>query len=240
NINDLTETQRGNLDVVIEEAAESLHQFTVTMRSLNKTVADPEAQENLRTTLAALPKMTEDARLTIQSIRNAVVKADAALGNIGEVTEPLAKRSNSIATRLDNTIANLEVVMAEMAVFSRTINSENGSLSLLAKDPKVYRNIEQTTAAMALMMKNLAPMMEDLRVFSDKIARHPELIGVSGVVSPSSGIKNADETERRPLRRGVGAVSRFGWHATRHGTRPDDGSSPRSASERRLLARSSR
>jgi phospholipid/cholesterol/gamma-HCH transport system substrate-binding protein len=201
NINDLTETQRGNLDLVIEEAAESLHQFTVTMRSLNKTVADPEAQENMRTTLAALPKMMEDARLTIQSIRNAVVKADTALANLSEVTEPLAKRSNSIATRLDNTIANLEVVMAEMAVFSRSINSESGSLSLLAKDPKVYRNIEQTTAAMALMMKNLGPMMEDLRIFSDKIARHPELIGVSGVVAPSSGIKNADDTERRPVRR---------------------------------------
>ena len=201
NFNDLATTQRGNLDQVIEEAAESLHQFTVTMRSLNKTVADPEAQENLRTTLAALPKMMEETRQTIQSIRAAVVKADAALGNLSEVTEPLAKRSNSIATRLDNTIANLEVVMAEMAVFSRTINGENGSLSLLAKDPKVYRNLEQATAALALMMKNLGPLMEDLRVFSDKIARHPELLGIQGVIEPSSGIKHADEIERRPKMR---------------------------------------
>ncbi|MEI4884151.1 hypothetical protein, partial [Klebsiella pneumoniae] len=76
NLNDLASTQRGNLDQVIEQAAESLHQFTVTMRSVNRTVADPEAQENLRTTLAALPKMMEETRLTVQSIRAAVVKAD--------------------------------------------------------------------------------------------------------------------------------------------------------------------
>jgi phospholipid/cholesterol/gamma-HCH transport system substrate-binding protein len=197
NINALADTQRGNIDQVIEEAAESLHQFTVTMRSLNKTVADPDAQENLRTTLAALPKMVEDARQTIQAVRTAVVKADAALGNLSEVTEPLAKRSHSIATRLDHSIASLETVMTEMAVFSRTINAENGSLSLFVKDPQLYRNSVQATSEMALMMKNLGPLMEDLRIFSDKIARHPELLGVSGVIEPSSGIKNADDADRR-------------------------------------------
>jgi phospholipid/cholesterol/gamma-HCH transport system substrate-binding protein len=198
NLNDLASTQRGNLDQVIEQTAESLHQFTVTMRSLNQTVADPEAQESLRTTLATLPKMMEESRQTIQSIRAAVVKADVALGNLSEVTGPLAKRSNSIAIRLDNTISSLEAVMAEMAVFARAMNSENGSLGLLARDPKVYRNLEQTTAAMALMMKNLGPLMEDLRVFSDRIARHPELLGIQGVIEPSSGIKHADDVERRP------------------------------------------
>jgi phospholipid/cholesterol/gamma-HCH transport system substrate-binding protein len=201
NLNDLASTQRGNLDQVIEQAAESLHQFTVTMRTVNQTVADPEAQENLRTTLAALPKMMEETRQTVQSIRLAVIKADAALGNLSEVTEPLARRSNSIATRLDKTIAHLEVVMAEMAVFARTVNGENGSLGMLARDPMVYRNLEQTTAAMALMMKNLGPLMEDLRIFSDKIARHPELLGIQGVIEPSSGIKHADEVERRPKMR---------------------------------------
>lgn len=88
--------------------------------------------------------------------------------------------------------------MTEMAVFARSINSENGSLSLLAKDPKVYRNLEQTTASLALMMKNLGPLMEDLRIFSDKIARHPELLGIQGVIEPSSGIKHADDIDRRP------------------------------------------
>jgi phospholipid/cholesterol/gamma-HCH transport system substrate-binding protein len=201
NINELSDTHRGNVDQVIEEAAESLHQFTVTIRSLNKTVADPEAQENLRTTLAALPKMVDETRQTIQSVRSAVVKADAALGNLSEVTEPLAKRSHSIATRLDNSIASLETVMAEMAIFTRTINSENGSLSLLAKDPQLYRNLDQASSALALIMKNLGPMMEDLRIFSDKIARHPELLGVSGVIEPSTGIKNADDVDRRTKKR---------------------------------------
>jgi phospholipid/cholesterol/gamma-HCH transport system substrate-binding protein len=189
NINNLSDTHRGNIDQVIEEAAESLHQFTVTMRSLNKTVADPEAQENLRVTLAALPKMMEETRQTIQGIRTAVVKADLALGNLTEVTAPLAKRSDAIATRLDNSMTSLETLLGELAVFSKAINSDNGSLSLLTKDPQFYRNLEQTAASMALIMRNIEPMIKDLRIFADKIARHPEKVGVGGALKGDSGLK---------------------------------------------------
>ena len=132
NLNDLADTHRGQLDQVIEETAESLHQFTITMRSLNKTVADPQAQENLRKTLAALPQMMEETQLAVQAFRSAAGKADVALGNLTEVTAPLAKRSNSIAIRLDHSIASLETLLGEMALFSKSINSENGSLSLFA------------------------------------------------------------------------------------------------------------
>jgi phospholipid/cholesterol/gamma-HCH transport system substrate-binding protein len=38
-------------------------------------------------------------------------------------------------------------------------------------------------------MKNLDLVMKDLRVFSDKIARHPELIGAGGALRGSSGLK---------------------------------------------------
>jgi phospholipid/cholesterol/gamma-HCH transport system substrate-binding protein len=188
NINNLTETQRGNIDKVIEEAAESLHHFTITMRSLNKTVADPEAQENMRTTLAALPKMMDETRQAIQAIRTSVVKADQALGNLTEFTAPLAKRSDTIATRLENSMASLETLLGELALISKSINSEDGVLRLL-NDPQVYRNLEQTAASMALIMRNVEPMIRDLRVFADKIARHPEKLGVGGALKGESGLK---------------------------------------------------
>lgn len=189
NINDLSETHRGNIDQLIEEAAESLHHFTATMRTVNKTIADPQAQENMRKTLAALPRMTDDAVQTIQAIRQAVEKAELLFGNINEMTTPLAKRSNSIAVRLDSSIASLETLLKELALFSKTINGENGSLALLAKDPQLYRNLTESAASLSLIMRNLEPTMKDLRIFADKIARHPEKLGVGGVVKPDTGIK---------------------------------------------------
>jgi phospholipid/cholesterol/gamma-HCH transport system substrate-binding protein len=193
-INDLSETHRGNIDQLIEEAAESLHHFTVTMRAVNKTIADPQSQENMRKTLAALPRMTEDAAETIQAIRQAVGKAELALANVSELTGPLAKRSNSIAVRLDNSIGSLETLLKELALFSKSINGESGSLALLAKDPQLYRNLTEAAQSLQLIMRNLEPAMKDLRIFADKIARHPEKLGVDGMVHPDSGIKEA----RRP------------------------------------------
>ena len=43
-------------------------------------------------------------------------------------------------------------------------------------------NVEQIT-------NDLKPIVADARVFTDKIARHPEVLGVRGAIKPSSGIK---------------------------------------------------
>jgi phospholipid/cholesterol/gamma-HCH transport system substrate-binding protein len=138
--------------------------------------------------------MTEDAAETIQAIRQAVGKAELALANVSELTGPLAKRSNSIAVRLDNSIGSLETLLKELALFSKSINGESGSLALLAKDPQLYRNLTEAAQSLQLIMRNLEPAMKDLRIFADKIARHPEKLGVDGMVHPDSGIKEA----RRP------------------------------------------
>jgi phospholipid/cholesterol/gamma-HCH transport system substrate-binding protein len=37
-------------------------------------------------------------------------------------------------------------------------------------------------------------VLRDVEIFSDKIARHPELLGVSGAIRPSSGAKEAAPT----------------------------------------------
>ncbi len=61
NINGLVDTNRGNLNEVVERAATALHEFTITMQeakqtlqATNKVFADPQTQESLRQTLAAL------------------------------------------------------------------------------------------------------------------------------------------------------------------------------------------
>ena len=41
------------------------------------------------------------------------------------------------------------------------------------------------------IMPRLDRVMQDVEVFADKIARHPESLGVRGAVSPSAGLKEA-------------------------------------------------
>lgn len=189
NMNTLMDTHRGQLDQVIEQAAESLHEFTVAMKSANQTLADPQNQENLRKTLAALPEMVEDTRKTITAIRKTVVVADASLTNLAEVTAPLAKKSGSIVGKLENSVGNLELLLAELNRFAVTLNRDQGSLRLLVSDPQLYRNLNESAATLQSLMKHLEPAIRDLRVFADKAARHPELLGAGGAIKGSSGLK---------------------------------------------------
>lgn len=188
-INNLVDTKRGTLDLVVERAAESLHQFTLTMRNANTMLGDPQNQENLRRTLASLPEMVEDTRLAIQTIRSAVTKMDENMANLRDVTTPLARHSESIVAKLDSSVGSLEMLLAELNHFSRALTKPDGSLHLLVSDPQLYRNLNQSAAALQILLKNLDPILKDVRVFSDKVARHPELIGVGGALRGSSGLK---------------------------------------------------
>lgn len=196
NLNALLETNRGQLDVVVERTAESLHEFTLAMRSFtesanqaNAILGDATNQENLRKTLEAVPVMVEDTRAVISAVRTAVQKADENLANLAEATGPLAERSASMTHRLDSTLMNLEALSSELNEFAQLANNENGTLRAMATDPSLYRNLDRSAESLTVLLTNLEPVLRDLRVFSDKIARHPELMGLGGAISPSNGTK---------------------------------------------------
>lgn len=196
NFNGLMETKRGDLDLVVERTAESLQEFTVAMRAFsasaqqaNAVLGDPQNQENLRKTLESVPALVEDTRAAIVAVRTAVQKADESLANLAETTGPLADRSASIVTRLDGTLANLESLSGELNDFAKLVNTEDGTLRAVASDPSLYRNLDRSAESLTVLLANLEPILRDLRVFSDKIARHPEVMGVGGAITPSDGTK---------------------------------------------------
>jgi phospholipid/cholesterol/gamma-HCH transport system substrate-binding protein len=213
-LNNLMETDHGQLNLVVERAATALHQFTITMRSADKTfgqankmLGDPQNQENLRKTLAALPELVAETQKTIAMVNLAIEKADENLSNLTEVTAPLAKRSVSIITKLDRTLGNLESLSGELVDFSRTLAKKDGSIQKFISDPELYHNLNRSASSLAVLLKNIEPIVRDLRIFSDKVARHPELIGVSGALKGSSGLKDPPQPapqQKEPYRQSRG------------------------------------
>lgn len=200
NVNSLLDTNRGNLDLVVERTAEALDAFTSTMKNANETfvaankvLADPKSQEALAQTLQSLPLMMEETQKTVATVRKAVENADQTLANLNQFTTPLAKRSNSIVTRLDSTLRNMEELTGQLNDFTQNMTKNEGSLQKLVADPELYRNLNASATSLAVVLKNMEPIMHDMRIFSDKIARHPELMGVSGALSGSSGLKDAPD-----------------------------------------------
>jgi hypothetical protein len=42
-------------------------------------------------------------------------------------------------------------------------------------------------------------ILKDLETFADKLARHPELLGVRGAIRPSEGLKQPPQPFNQPL-----------------------------------------
>lgn len=206
NLNGLMDTRQDDLDVIVERAGESLKQFTVTManvndllKSANKVVGDPETQKALHDTIVAMPQLVNETQRTIAETRGAVASTRLVLDNVNknlvnltQVTEPVAKRGNEMVAKLDSSLTNLDQLIGELNRFARMVNTKDGSLQKFASDPSLYDNLERSSQSLAVLLRNVEPVLRDMREFSDKVARNPELLGVGGAVRPSAGLKDAE------------------------------------------------
>ena len=218
NINNLMDTKRGDLDQVVERASESLHQFTVAMahvnelmKSANKVVGDPEAQQALHDTLVAMPKLVKETHGTIAETRSAVASSRLVLEsvnknlvNLTQLTEPVGKKGEQMVEKLDASLTSLDTLLSELSAFAKLVNTKDGSLQKFASDPSLYDNLDRSSQSMAVLLKNFEPILKDLHEFSDKVARKPELLGVGGAVRPSAGLKDSEVLNPKPVVRGNG------------------------------------
>lgn len=202
NINSLVDSNRGNLGDVVEESVVSLREFTSTMNkasqafdSANNIIGDEKTINNLRNALAGLPIVVNETQATIKAMRQTVTSINGNLRNIEGVTQPLAKHTTSIVVRLDKSLANLQGLTGDLRMISQMAAKKDGSFQKFLSDPSLYRNLERSASSMALLLENLDPVVRDMRIFADKVARHPELMGVGGALRPSTGLK-ADETKK--------------------------------------------
>lgn len=207
NVNQLIDTRQGSLDDVVERAALALEEFTRTMQTAqsalghaNRLLQDPQLQQSLQATIVALPQMVQETRGTIAAARVSIEKIggtteqlNLTLHHLNRVTDPLARATPSIVTRLDSSLAQLDLLLGELNGIARLVNQGQGTLHKLASDPELYDNLNRSAASLPVVLRNLELIAKDLRVFSDKIARHPEVLGVRGALQGSSGLKDISE-----------------------------------------------
>ena len=197
NLNRLMEASGSDGVSTIERSAVAIEQFTRTMQTAEKTLAsagslisDPRYQKQLQATLSALPELLNETRTTLQTVNSVVQEVNSTVNNISVATTPLAKHSQNMVNRLNQSLSNIETITGELAIVSRMMNQNDGTLKKLLTDPAVYRNLNSTSASMAVLLENLKPVIADMQLFSDKIARHQEILGVRGVVRGSDGAKD--------------------------------------------------
>jgi len=208
NVNSIVETNQGSIDEMVENAARSLTHLTITMQKAsvtleeaNRFIADPELQNAVKQAMIALPRLIQQTDVLIQQTQQTIRTTNTAVKSLGNtmdnletVTDPLAANSDKLITNLATSLNALNQTLAQLSRFSRQLNEGDGSIQRLSRDPQLYQNLQTSTASLAALLRNLDPIVRDMRVFSDKVARHPELLGVSGYLRGSSGLKEAKIT----------------------------------------------
>lgn len=149
----------------------------------------PRTRGELRRAIEQLPEVMKDVRQAVQSIERAANSAETNLANLENFTRPLGERGDTLFANIDSSTRKLEEVLNEVAVFTRNLNKSDGTLNRLVTDPELYQRLNSVACNLQDLTRELRPIVSDARVFADKIARHPEKIGVRGAIERSSGVK---------------------------------------------------
>lgn len=174
---------------MVAKTEKALDAFSLAMDNINDVMGDANARANLKETLNGLPAVMNDLRTTVQGIGTTVDTADRNLRNLEGLTRPLGERGEGMVAQVDKTIGRLDEVLQQAVFFTRALNESEGTLGKLVRDPKVYDDLAQAAANVNNLTKELRPIVDDVRVFTDKIARHPEQLGVRGALDRRPGLK---------------------------------------------------
>jgi phospholipid/cholesterol/gamma-HCH transport system substrate-binding protein len=134
-------------------------------------------------------ELVKESRQTIRRVNESVARADEVLANLQQATKPMAERSGNVMKNLDESTDKLNRGLNDLRELMRTMQQADGTLHRLATDPALYNNLNEAASMMARIMPRMDRVLRDMEVFADKIARHPESLGLGGVVSPSAGLK---------------------------------------------------
>jgi phospholipid/cholesterol/gamma-HCH transport system substrate-binding protein len=183
--------QTGRVSGLIDRTELAMDQFTRASQTVEQFFGDQETQSALRETRITM----RDFRQAINEIRNATAAAERNLKNLEGFTEPLGRQGEEVAAALIGSLEGLSQVVEELTVLTDALNNREGTIGQLIHNPELYNNVNRVlgnTNHLVLRFNDLAlrlrPILDDARVFLDKIAREPgRLIG--GAFNSGPGIK---------------------------------------------------
>ena len=188
-VDKLLGNNNGQFNRLLTKTERSLDLFQTTMTNVDSIIGDRETNAKLRQGLAELPTTLKQAQDALALIQRTSAHAERNLENLEGFTKPLGERGEAIIDNADQSVRRLDEILGQLQEFSRQLNGREGSLGQLIHNPELYQNLSEAASNVNELSRRLRPILEDVRAFTDKIARHPEVLGINGALHKSSGIK---------------------------------------------------
>jgi ABC-type transporter Mla subunit MlaD len=206
---DVPEVAR-RINATLENAPESVRLLNKTLEGgpqavqrLNGILADiPPIVRRVDGILADVPKMVKQLDGALAGLPALTKQIDSILADVKKISGPAGERGPNIVKNADEAVAQVNQVLADVRDLIRAVDKANGTLRKFLTDPSIYNNIDSATQAINRLIPRLEPILKDVSVFVDKLARHPETLGVGGAIRPSDGLKNPPTPPRQPSHQG--------------------------------------
>ncbi|MCS7237693.1 MAG: MlaD family protein [Thermoguttaceae bacterium] len=189
-------TLRKRLEEIANRTGQALESFDQLAKNINELVGDPELRGQIRQVAAEIGPTIQEAKATLAQVRETfdeVEKATASardnLDNLRQFTQALGERGPTLTAKIEETLNNLNRLSNQLAEFSARLADRRTTLGKLTSDSELYDNLNDLVVQVDQLSRQLQPVVRDLRVFSDRIARSPELLGVRGALERSPGTK---------------------------------------------------
>jgi len=174
---------RENLNQAVAELPEVLTEAQSTLQSTQKTFESFEqVGARFERVGAAAEKTVQNVDRTVDSIRDTVRSADNTVQNLERITDPIAANSEVLVEKLLKSLDDIDRTLIQVETFGTALNSSDGTLRRLLEDDDLYFEIRRTVENIEQASARLRPILDDVRVFSDKIARDPRQLGVRGAL----------------------------------------------------------
>ena len=182
-------TEDDTFNRLIRKSELALDQFSSTMSTIDEVIGDPEMRRSLKESLEGLPVAMEEMRATLTAARRTLAgfdqmsgKASANLDNLQKFTEPLGERGEALVANVDASLASLDELLRQLVTFGEALNNSEGSLGQFVHNRELYDSLNDAATRIERATRMIAPIMQNVRTLTDKIARDPRQLGIKGAL----------------------------------------------------------
>lgn len=161
----------------------------VLVEHADKVVGDEQLVGQLRRTIDGLPELVDELRRTADTLKLAAANVNLRADEVSTFTQSLRTQGPNMVAQLDEASQGLAQLLAQTNLLLQKVHNQQGTMGRLVHDSELYDHLNGAAAELEELLVQMRPIMRDLRVFSDRIARHPEMLGVRGAVERSQGTK---------------------------------------------------
>lgn len=196
-VNDAVGGGDAQIKRIMQKTELALEHFDRTMQAVEKILGDEQLAGQLRQTISDIPAFVGETRQTMAAARTAMdrfqemsEKAKTNLDHLEKFTKPLGETGPQLVANVEESTRNLNDLLEQFVAFSEALNSGQGTLGKLVHDDEVYQQIQRVMGNAEEITRRARPIVEDVRIFTDKIARDPRQLGVKGALDQRpSGLK---------------------------------------------------